>query len=658
MRHLRRKAWITIVASLFIVNTLAVVTSKYFLPHVYRWRSIRQLTSDDAQVRAQAFAYIVSRHRADPTIVGEAWERIADAGDAIFVEFFLTLDYEGLWRREVVPTDAWLRWVGMVALDADAEERVRAAQLLADLPEMASDRRVLAVFEKLTADPQPEVRYNALVCAAELRGRLRPTSGVGKQQAGEASHKAADQYDAMMIRLAGDGTPMIARHAWMLLAFVSPESGFAADYTKAGDADVAEAMLFAALRTNPDAPAPAIRMLLEESAAPTLRAAAAFALSQSDAPAATIALAKLVAQGPAAVTEQNQLAFWRAILGIRLDAKPATAEPAAANAAISGPSPARAALLHFVGQCKLVDYHENALIRPLILACVFRDRRLLTDAALKGSEIVLIADDALAWLASLEGVPLAVAERRDEWAKAAPTKTMAPALALAAFRAMADPKPDHLLPLLAHDEAVVRDQACIAAVQRMTKDQVAALVRRLLQPPPKPVKGKDVDLDQPVFRYHDGAKISAAILSGLANVEAELVDRTIAQFADRPRIGDMMKLGQWMRTAQASRTARTAPQAESYAAHAEKMLMLDDFPRSTILLAMLHVNHPTAMDSLLRPRAEANPQTLRLLDEERWWFVLEHFLPPDAPRLWVWGDPQLARFQVDLMRDWYLLNRK
>ena len=378
-----------------------------------------------------------------------------------------------------------------------------------------------------------------------------------------------------------------------------------------------------------------------------------------------------------AVTEANQLVYWRAILAIRLDTdsdvpdlKPqvpvrsagAPPEVPAGQSAIRDPqssaesprpsSPARAALLAFVRQCKLVDYHENVLIRPLILACVFRDRRLLTDAALKGSEIVLIADDALAWLANLEGVAVAVAEKRGEWAKAAPTKTMAPALALAAFRAMAEPKPDLLLPLLAHDEAVVRDQACIAAVQRLTKDEVAGLVRRLLQPPPKPIKGKDVDLDQPIFRYHDGAKISAAILSGLAGVEAELVDRTIEQFADRPRIGDMMKLGQWMRPG----LARSP--APDYAAHAEKMLMLDDFPRSTILLAMLHVKHPTAMDSLLRPRAEANPLAIKLFDEERWWFVLEHFLPPDAPKLWVWADPQLARFQLDLLRDWYLLNRR
>ncbi len=648
MKHLRRKAWITIVASLFIVNTLVVVTSKYFLPYVYRWRAIGQLTSDDPQVRAQAFAYVVHRHASDPGIIREAWDRLSSSSDAIFVEFFLTMDHEGLWRREMVPVDAWLRWIGLITSDADAEERVRAAQLLADLPSLAADPRVLASFEKLTADAQPEVRYNALVCAAELRGRLRPTSGVSGRQLDAAAGQAIGRYDAMIIGLAGDRTPMIARHAWMLLAFIDPDSGFAADFSRAGDADVAEAMLFTALRTNPDTPAPAIRALKDEAAAPVVRAAAAYALSQSDSPLATDALAKLIAQGPSAVTEANQLACWRAILGIRLDAKADITDLK---------SPARAALLTFTSQCKLTDYHDNVLVRPLILACVLRDRRLLTDAALKGSEIVLIADDPLAWLASLEGVPAAVAQKRDEPVKGGPTKTMAAPLALAAFRAMAEPKPEHVLPLLAHDEAVVRDQACIAAVQRLTKDQVAALVRRLLQPPPRPVKGKDVDLDQPIFRYHDGAKISAAILSGLAGVEAELVDRTIEQFADRPRIGDMMKLGQWMRTAPASRTARTAPQAEDYAHHAEKMLMLDDFPRSTILLAMLHVRHPTALEHLLRPRAEANPETIKLLDEERWCSVLEHFLPPDAPKLWVWGDPQLARFQLDLLRDWYLLNR-
>src|SRR5690606_13564304 len=90
---------------------------------------------------------------------------------------------------------------------------------------------------------------------------------------------------------------------------------------------------------------------------------------------------------------------------------------------------------------------------------------------------------------------------------------------------------------------------------------------------------------------------------------------------------------------------------------AASLLLRDDLPRSTILLAMLHRDDPAALDHLLNPRGDVGPDVLDLLDRRRWWHVLRRYLPPDAPPLWLWADPELEDFQIDVLRCWWLLHR-
>ncbi|MEX2215448.1 MAG: hypothetical protein WD768_15045, partial [Phycisphaeraceae bacterium] len=222
-----------------------------------------------------------------------------------------------------------------------------------------------------------------------------------------------------------------------------------------------------------------------------------------------------------------------------------------------------------------------------------------------------------------------------------------PQLRLAALRASETFDPDLLLPLLADEKETIRNQACVLASKRLTREQNAALIRRLLQPP----RLQADDLDKIIYRFFDEAKQSAAMLCGMTGADPAALDQMWRDFADRRGVRELVQLAYWMQ-------GQPVPDVKDPLDMATKAMMLDIMPKQTMLLALLHKGESIALDTLLTPRGDPRADLLKLLDQDRWWFVLEAYLPPDAPRLNVWGDPDLARFQIELLRDWYVLNRR
>ena len=628
----KKRNWYLFVASVLIVTTLAVPLANLLLPHLYRHLQLNKLTSDNADIRAAGQTYLMRRAAVDPKVVAGAIDRLDVADERIFLELVITLDQLGYWTRDRVSLDAWLRWLSVVAKDSDPEERVRVTQLVADLPEHAADPRVLELFQHFASDAEAVVRYNALIGIAEMRGALI--------EAGKTD--AAGPYVELIGNMTGDNTPLIARHAWLLLGLidVSPKLVLTADHLT--QPDVGEALLWVSMRSGNEVPAAVIQALESATASPRIRAMAAYTLGLSPGSQGRDALLAFLDQGPRAVNDDNQIAFWRAILSLPLQPRQGILEPGKAPPATDDPG--YAALVRFLSKCQREDY-ENVNLRPLILACLFRDRWLLVDAAIKQSDIVTIADDPVAWLACVEGVPLAYEQKRGPRSNIGPPADVHEQIRLAMLRAMAQPTVDDLLPLFLSEKSTIRDQACIIAVDRLPADQIALLIRRLMQP--VDLKGDPL---KPVYRYHDGAKLSAAMLSGMTGQETALLQRMAVDFADRAGIIEIIQLALWMQKL-------PVPGIGNMQTRAEQLLARDDLPYSTVLLALLHQREPVALERLLTPRGDQQPRLLPLLDEDRWWFVVEHYLPKDAPRLWVWADNELARFQLDLLRNWYVVNR-
>ena len=631
--HPKKRNWYFFVASVLIVTTLAVPLAKVVLPPIHRALQLNKLTSSDSSVRAAGQVYLLRRAEFDAAVVEGAIARLEAAADtAIFHELVITLDQIGYWTRDRIPLTQWLRWLSIVTSDADPQERVRGMQMVADLPEHAADDRVQALLTQNAGDPDAMVRYNALVCMAEMRGAALALNNPA----------AAQAYEAVISNLTGDPHPIVARHALLFASLIGLpfHDKLTADHLT--EPDVAEAMLWASLRQSGDSTSAAASVLQDEKASPRVRAMAAYALGLTPGNDARAALIAFLDQGPAAVRDENQVAFWRTILSMPLAPKQGELQPGQAPPATDDPG--YQALVRFLAKCKREDY-DNVNLRPLILACLFRDRSLLIDAAIKQSDIVTIADDPVAWLASVEGIPQAHQQKRAPLSMLEPPQQAHEQIQLAILRAMAMPKADDFLQLCISEKSAIRDQAVALATRRLSAEEVAKLIKRLLAP---------IDLTgdplKPVYRYHDSAKLSAAMLIGLTGIELDLLHKMADDFAGRTGIIEIIQLALWMQNQPVPTISNMTPRAHQF-------LLRDDLPASTVMLALLHRKDALALDRLLTPRGDQHPALLHMLDVDRWWYVLQGYLPADSPTLWIWADNELARFQLDLLRNWYVVNR-
>jgi len=405
--------------------------------------------------------------------------------------------------------------------------------------------------------------------------------------------------------------PAVARLAWLALGLrgvVNP-----GDPTPVNAPPSAgEAALWAAGRSS-DAAADRLAGLIAEAHRPA--PAALYALHAA-APDRAAAVAGRIAAADGSIGPETQLLHWRAALLAPPDTAPTT-HPATRPA--TRPDQALAVPV------RLARLHRRAELPPI--------RTPMDTRA--GAEV----------LAALEGMPPGSLDTPLDGLPADPL------LRLAAARAAADPSVDLILPALRSDLPVLRDAAVALAAERYEGDALEALLRRLYGS----------------RRASD--RVTAALLSGVSGVrlvfdprESDLppvpgepdepydVLLEFYELSRDPIDRAMYRVALWL---------LDDPAAGGF--DPTTLLISEDAPRSTVLLAMLHkgeASRTAALDWLLLPPDE--PTTLHLrqwLAEKRWWYALRPHLPPDAPGLWLWADPFLQHLQLDTLRAWYVLQR-
>ncbi len=514
----RRRSYTWLVASLLISMTAAVPLAYLTFPHIYRWRLLGWLDSDDLARRERALQYVMSQAPQDPRVLHGAVARLPRLADGPFVQLVTALNLAGLWHRPTIPDAAWFRWLDPLLTDAHPDARVLAAQRLADLHDLASDDRVIQRLTKLRGDADAHVRLNALAAAAELAGaarfrRLDPTA-----------------LDALVLDATRDSEPRIARDAYIFVGLLDTASGVSANWREAPP-DVAEAIVWAA----------AVRDHKDMS--PRLLAVAASARGE-----------------PPAVHPGD----W--------------------------PPPLDA-----------LARYETATIDALDIE---------------------IAPD---------------------------TPDM---LRLAAVAVTKDPRSEDLQPLFASDEPSMRDLACVVAADRLTPQQQEQLAGELLR------------------SFDDRRKMSGAILCGLTGVRprAAFIDATTGQALREVdllpyrlqhekvwAVQQVLRLAMWMQ-------GEEVVDAQGAVLDRRRVCPAllstpQDVPLTTVLLAMLHMRDPAALEYLLNPRGEERVDLVELFDQQRWWRVMRRYLPAGHPDFWWWADAELERFQVDVLRNWYLVHR-
>lgn len=593
-----------LLTSLLLLIVLGGAATAFFWPSIYLWHRLGYLTSHDLRKREAALNYVIQRGPHNPAVIAGAVRKL-DVGDQQnFLQIINALDRARAWRRSNVPDDPWLRWLGILSRDPRTLARVMTARRLGDLKDLPDDPRVRSLVERLQNDAEDDVRYNALVAAAELAGRA----------------KSLDAWKPLLACGAEDPNAQIARQGWVFLGLFRITGEAKADW-KAAPPAVAAAMIWAKLFENPSDPAIAIEALRDPAAPDLVRAVAAYALHQSPrADAQSVFLGVIDNTPTKGLTLLHQRLLWRTILALSPETLARTDVRVKLNAlaeqAVHAPAP------------------ERPLAAPIAIAISYR---LGTRYSFPPKPVTQPGDtptrplaDQLSLLAALEG--------QKDGQSDGPIPDDAPELTRLTWVARKTaPLPEDFMPFCMSEDSMLRDLACVAAADRLDLGQINALVTLLLR-----------DFD-------DRAKMSGAILAGLTNSRpptrgengepSDLVLDKVNAEDVRP-VMQVMRVGLWMQG--------RAPDMEKVI---DGLFGRPDMPRSTLLLALLHGKSPIPFDYILNPRGDPPFDLVDYFDTQRWWRIASRYLPADAPPFWVWGDRELEEFQIDVLRNWYLIHR-
>ncbi|MCC5828996.1 MAG: hypothetical protein JJU36_06065 [Phycisphaeraceae bacterium] len=632
----RRRLYLRLLIGALVITGSLPVFALLMMPGIHHRLMIARLSSEDDERRQRAIAYLVQRGPEDPGLVSAAAARLDGASDAVFQSIKQGLDTIGKWNRPPVSDASWIRWMESLAEYPDPVSRLFLATRIAEDIDLLSNPAFAAIWPKLAEDDDEQVRHEMIFAlAARLRADPEDIDG-----------------QILLIQGIGDESAAVARDAAILTGFFKPwATGISANPARV-PLPVGMAMLWSAMRTNPDQPRTAMEIAANEQLPLRMRSMAVWALSLSDDERAAGFLRDQRAR--LATDDHNAMPGELVWTLIRY----------AGRNGIDDERSVRAWLGDLIEAGSLT----SGARRP-IWASVHRHPELLL-----GDDAVarMLRDDPVAWIAGAESPwmtpdtelqppeALLDAVRSEPWwlGRALNRQTITPA---------------DVWPLLVSPISTYRDHGCLLSVQGLTDDQLETLIRRLL-----------LELD-------DAPRFSGAMLSGLTGIrpkieldgrERDLLELRLRSARDTGRLNHvrMMQLGLWM---------QGEVELEDHQLGA--WMLHDELPRTSVLMAMMHRGDLRAVDRLLElqhpmvipltaldlrspaerrrdreaeatvdlPNAgtEDERTTLELVEllvDYRWAGVLAHFLNDDAPRPDLWTDRWLAEFQVELLRYWRL----
>jgi len=578
--------WLPIAVHVAITVIFIIVGMKV-LPWWHRHDMIGKLTDARLAQREKALNYVVRRAKTDEKIRSAAIDQLIVPDPVNFLQLVNALDQAGLWRRPTITAEPWLRWIKVLANAPLTATRLNATNQIADLVDLADQSQIHALLEALITDVDSMVRYRALVTIGQLAGAA----------------KDSVPYETLIVNATNDSEHHIARCALIMLGFLGTQSGIVANWRNR-PAPIAETILWTTLATHPDNPTPAIEAIQDKTVDSSVRAMAAYCLHLSPTDEAHHALVGLIEMQAQSTLATGQLLFWRALLAMN---KPIDIEAANMNKLTE----------RFNGTFSIKS--NEPVTNPLVLSSLYRGLlpvQLLLETLSPGRK----PQQTLAILAVLEG--LATNQHHIKMGPLVPEM-----LRLKAWAITENPQATDFRELFVSEEPAIANLACLVAVDRLPKQELARLVASLL------------------IDFNDHAKCSGAILAGLTGYEPKLLEKK-ARDEDIWSVKQVMEIGLWMQGSRPKMADRISG-----------LLSRDDLPKTTVLLAMLHQGQSQALEYLFNPDDEPRLDLIELFDQFRWWCVLERYLPDSAPPFWIWADPELQQFQLEVLRVWYILNR-
>lgn len=558
----------------------------------------------------------------DPALVERALlDHLQASTEADLILAADLLDQELLWSKAKAPRGLWLRWLELLAGSSAEGSQAKAALLLAEQPEDADDPRVAGMLLRLATSVHDPVREQALDIAAGFA----------------AIAKDPTDFEQVVFTLGSDTNPAIARRAWMVVGHLNPVSGFAVQW-KDADPAVAEAMLWAAIKTNPQNTRPALDALKT----PGYEAAGALSVShRADVPVTDeeLVLKALIQAQPA----NDRAVVWRSILASREYSNSAASiiepyghspVPDDASAALylagtwvrGGPMPERDPGNPY-SDFELIAYLEGLIDHGQGDHALWSKQFEIGDdwPALPRLLAAMLKPDAQAGIGP-EALREADTTGRDLILVAATVNTPLHTELAQALRSNIDSVTPYcaLLAAIKGDRPTLID-GVTADLLRRRPDLTTDMIRAM----------SDTELAELGLRRVDAIK---ALLEA-AQAAPDSIEQT-----SRVRL---LQLALWTR----------GDLGDDFTPSAEAMLFDDDLPTSTVLMCLLHRKRPAALDYLFAPRGAAAPRLHDLFIQQRWWHVFRRFVDTTDLTLWLWGDAAAQAFQLDAMRAWYAVNR-
>lgn len=208
-----------------------------------------------------------------------------------------------------------------------------------------------------------------------------------------------------------------------------------------------------------------------------------------------------------------------------------------------------------------------------------------------------------------------------------------PLIRLHLVRTRTDADPLDMLSVFRSEQPTLRDLATIVARQRFDDEQLKPLAREL------------------IASFAEPHRRAGVILAAMLPPDDELhrMIRTRFDHATDWLSKQHYRLALWM-----------IDELDDANFDPANLLLRREFPRTTLITAMLHHGDLRGLDWLLGPIGEpgvGSPAALRLLmDTARYHVVLAHYLP-DAPPFDPWADRDAQLDRIAAIRDWYLMHR-
>jgi len=561
--------------------------------------------------------YLVAGHGDHPRLVSTLIQRLTESDDAAFTVLVSMLKEAGRWRCPPVPAPAYVRWLVQLTDSHDAASRATAARRGGEANQLADEPGLRHLVERWLEDRDPAVRREGLLAAAELA----------------AVAGSRDELLTLIARSRRDTDVAVARRAWILLDQFDAASE---DVLPLDPRPTVSAATLWAAKLPADRIDEALRPLADRDARQRLVGMNAYVSAvrrgELDRGVIVSRVATVAADRGRMPTDQaGRVRLWRMLLALRaIDAH--RVDPASRRLFAEFSDPVA----------------DDPLHQPLAVVAA----HCYPSVALAAT--VHYADHPVRALAAIEG--LRVNERSVRLAADAP-----PLLRAMAVAVTSTPATENLRPALGSRESTLRDLACTIAARRLEPPELRDLVESLLRD------------------FSDHAKQSGAILAGLSGVHGDLLAGKMRN-EDNWAVRQMQRLGMWLQGRPVHDEQGRPLNMPKLAA---SLLARDDLPRSTILLAMLHMrraqaaggsatagpessadsrperNHEDQADPLailLHPRGTDWIDLHEMLATRRWWHVLQPYLPPEAPPLWLWADKELQDFQIEVLRCWYLVH--